>query len=89
MCGIGGGNARGRKCRARRTCARWARAKQEAEEPLKRRRRPRPPPEPARVSDLRRRGEENAGENDDRDQRHGEAVDGRDWAEWQRTAAFD
>ena len=23
MCGIGGGNARGRKCRARRTCAHW------------------------------------------------------------------
>ena len=66
-----------------------ARAQREAQEPLKRRRRPRPPPEPARVSDLRRRGKENAGENDGGDQRHGEAVDGRDWAEWQRTAAFD
>ena len=66
-----------------------ARAQREAEEPLKRRRRPRPPPEPARVSDLRRRGEENAGENEGGDQGHGEAVDGRDWAEWQRTAASD
>ena len=63
MCGIGGGNARGRKCSARRTCARWVRAKQEAEEPLKRRRRFSSSPEPASGSDLRRRGEENASVN--------------------------
>lgn len=66
-----------------------ASAEREAQEPLKRRRSPRPPPEPTSVSDLRRRGEENAGENDGGDQRHGEAVDGWDWAQWQRTAAFD
>ncbi|KAA8547306.1 hypothetical protein F0562_003830 [Nyssa sinensis] len=54
-------------------------AEGEAEEPLEWGLRA--PPEPPGVSDLGGRGEEDAGEDGDRDEGHGEAVEGRDRTE--------
>ena len=63
MCRIGGGNARVENVGPEEHALAGARAQREAEEPLKQRHHFSLSPEPASVSDLRRRGEENAGVN--------------------------
>lgn len=63
--------------------SRGACADRETEQPLKRSGfGSAPPPEPAGVTNFRRGGEEDSGEDDCRDYGHGETMDGRNGAEW-------